>query len=154
MNMTEWFQVQLQASGEGFVWGAEQVPGERRAMQPPAGLGEWTAARHVFHMLNYEQTIALPSMQQWLGGPIPAGADADEDIAWNHESQDMDLLLARFRQVRAEQIALLPKFEEADWQATREAVWGPVTLLWVVSKTYQHTAEHTHDVMRLALFWH
>ena len=104
-------------------------------------------------MLDYEQTIALPSMRQWLGGPIPAGADADEDVAWNNDSQDMDGLLARFKQVRAEQIELLPKFEEADWQATRGAVWGQVTLLWVVSKTYQHTAEHTHDVMRLALFW-
>jgi hypothetical protein len=151
MNMTEWFQVQLQASGEGFVWGAEQVPSERRALLPPARLGEWTAARHVFHMLDYEQKEALPSMQQWLGGPLPA--DSDEDVAWNGDNQDMDSLLARFKQVRAEQIALLPKFEEADWQTTREAVWGPRTLLWVVSKTYQHTAEHTHDVMRLALFW-
>ena len=151
MNMTEWFQVQLKASGEGFVWGVEQVPSERRVLLPPARLGEWTAARHVFHMLNYEQTVALPSMQQWLGGPLPV--DLDEDAAWTGEDQDPDRLLARFSQVRAEQIALLPKFEEADWRATREAVWGPVTLLWVVSKTYQHTAEHTHDVMRLALFW-
>ncbi len=153
MNLTEWFQRQLQASGEGFVWGAEQVPSGRRALQPPVRLGEWTAARHVFHMLFYEQTIALPSMQQWLGGPFPASADSDEEVAWSYENQDMDSLLARFKQVRAEQIALLPNFEKADWQATREAVWGPVTLLWVVSKTYQHTAEHAHDVMRLALFW-
>ena len=120
MNTTQWFQFQLQASGEGFVWGVEQVPSERRALLPPAKLGEWTAARHVFHMLCYEQTIALPSMQQWLGRPLPV--DLDEDAAWNGENQDPDTLLARFRQVRAEQIALLPKFEEADWQATREAV--------------------------------
>jgi hypothetical protein len=151
MNTTQWFQFQLQASGEGFVWGVEQVPSERRALLPPARFGEWTAARHVFHMLFYEQTIALPSMQQWLGGPLPV--DLDEDVAWTGENQDTDRLLARFKQVRAEQIALLPRFEAADWQSTREAVWGPRSLLWVVSKTYQHTAEHTHDVMRLALFW-
>jgi len=151
MNLTAWFQAQLQASGEGFVWGAEQVPAGRRTMRPRAGLGEWTAARHVFHMLDYEQTIVLPSMQQWLGGPLPV--DPGEEIAWNQADQDMDRLLARFKQVRAEQIALLPKFAEADWQATREAVWGTRTLLWVVSKTYQHTAEHTHNVMCLALFW-
>ncbi|GAC1447801.1 MAG: hypothetical protein PVSMB4_03950 [Ktedonobacterales bacterium] len=24
---------------------------------------------------------------------------------------------------------------------------------WVVSKPVQHTAEHTHDLMRLVLFW-
>jgi hypothetical protein len=58
-----------------------------------------------------------------------------------------------FRKVRAEQIALLEKFDEAIWDTTCEAIWGPVTLLWVVSKTYQHTAEHTSDVMRIGLFW-
>jgi hypothetical protein len=31
--------------------------------------------------------------------------------------------------------------------------WGNVTLLWLVSKTFQHTAEHIHDVMSMALFW-
>ena len=151
MNNTQWFQFQLQASGEGFAWGVEQVPSERRAMLPPAKLGEWTAARHVFHMLDYEQTIALPSMRQWLGGKLPV--DLGEDAAWNGEDQDPDRLLARFSQVRAEQIALLPKFEAADWPMVRETVWGSRSLLWVVSKTYQHTAEHTHDVLSLALFW-
>ena len=31
--------------------------------------------------------------------------------------------------------------------------WGPIPLLWLVSKTYQHTNEHTSDVLRMALFW-
>ena len=31
--------------------------------------------------------------------------------------------------------------------------WQDVALYWVVSKTFQHTAEHTHDLMRLVLFW-
>jgi len=55
--------------------------------------------------------------------------------------------------VRAEQIALLPRFENTLWEERRGALWGPVTLRWVVSKTYQHTCEHSHDVLRLALFW-
>ena len=65
----------------------------------------------------------------------------------------MEGLLEKFRAVRTEQIALLPNFDEAVWNTAREAVWGPVTLLWVVSKTYQHTAEHINDVMRIGLFW-
>lgn len=32
-------------------------------------------------------------------------------------------------------------------------MWGPVTLRWVVSKTYQHTFEHGSTIMRIALFW-
>ena len=155
MDYSDWFQRQLQASMDGFVWGAEQVPAARRTVPPPHYLGAWTAARHVFHMIYYEQTIARPSMHQWLGGTRPVLDELDEDAAWNDgaKAKDFDSLLAEFQSVRREQMALLPKFDHSTWMTTREAVWGPVTLLWVVSKTYQHTAEHTHDVMSIALFW-
>ena len=154
MDTTQWFREQLQASADGFVWGAEQVSDSRRYAQPPERLGEWTVARHVFHMLYYEQTIALPSMRQWLGEPCPPTDDLDEDKAWEYiQSESLENLLLEFRKVRAEQIVLLEKFDESIWNTTREAVWGSVTLLWVVSKTYQHTAEHTNDVMRIGLFW-
>ena len=147
MNLSQWFHDQLQASAEGFAWAIEQVPAERRRLAPPHQLGDWPAARHVFHMLYYEQIMALPSMQQWLGGPLLAADDLGEEAAWE-KGPDLETLVAEFRKVRAEQIALLPKFDEALWHAPRPAIWGTVTLRWVVTKTYQHTAEHTHDV-----FW-
>jgi hypothetical protein len=154
MNTTQWFRDHLQASADGFIWGAEQVPNSRRYIPPPKRLGEWTVARHVFHILYYEQTIALPSMRQWISEPCPTTDDLDEDRIWeNRQSENMENVLFEFRKVRAEQIALLEKFDEALWHTVRDAVWGPVTLLWVVSKTYQHTAEHTSDVMRIGLFW-
>jgi hypothetical protein len=153
MNFSEWFREHLQVGADGFVWSAEQVPEARRYAQPPKGLGEWSVARHVFHMLYYEQTIALPSMQQWLGGILPMIDDSDEDVAWAENKESIENLLIQFRNVRTEQISLLPKFEETVWNETRKAVWGPVTLLWVVSKTFQHTAEHTNDVMQMRLWW-
>jgi len=153
INLSQWFHEQIQASANGFVWGTEQVPEARRYAQPPKGLGEWTVARHVFHLWYYEQVIALPSMQQWLGGTMPSLAEADEDIAWSKSQSPVEILLENFRAVRGEQVALLPGFDEIAWNATREAVWGSVSLLWVVSKTYQHTAEHINDVMRIGLFW-
>ena len=153
MDFSEWFDKHLQTSAEGFVWGAELVPGTRRNILPPLGLGEWSAARHVFHMLYYEQTIALPSMQQWLGNARPSTRGLDEDEAWNNAAKDFDSLLSEIQNVRAAQVALLPKFDQNTWTLTQRTVWGQVPLLWVVSKTFQHTAEHTHDVMRLALFW-
>lgn len=104
-------------------------------------------------MLRYEATIALPSMRQWLGEPCPLPNDLDEDSDWDQRKVDIDSLLVEFQKVRAEQIALLPQFDNSTWTGIREAVWGPVTLLWVVSKTYQHTAEHTNDILRMALFW-
>ena len=152
MNLSQWFNNQLRASADGFVWGVEQVPVERRHSQPPAKLGEWSAARHVFHMLYYEQNVAIPRMQQWLGGPGIAAHELDEGAAWS-KAQNVERLLTDFREVRDAQIALLPKFDDTLWYKTRETTWGPKTLLWVVSKTFQHTAEHTNGVLRLALFW-
>jgi hypothetical protein len=153
-----WFTTHLQASADGLVWGVEQVPPARRVIRPPgphdgpSPLGEWTVARHVFHMLYYEQHCALPSMRQWLHEPMPSMNAYDEDGAWD-PSQSIDELISGFQRVRAAQIALIPRFAPAAWDETRDAVWGPVTLRWVVSKTYQHTAEHTNDILRIALFW-
>jgi hypothetical protein len=152
MNLSKWFYDQLQASADGFMWGAQQVPIARRNVRPPEALGEWTAARHIFHMVYYEQNIALPSMQQWLGKPLPVEG-IEEDTAWGEGNDDFESLLAEFKKIRDEQIQLLEKFDEQAWNSTCETVWGPVKLSWVVSKTYQHTAEHTSDILRIALFW-
>jgi len=153
MNLSKWFHDQLQASADGFVWGAQQVPVARQNARPPEALGEWTAARHIFHMLFYEQFIALPSMQQWLGKALPDLENVDEDIAWGQADATFESLLADFKKVRTEQVELLAGFDEPAWNSTRETVWGPISLTWVVSKTYQHTAEHTSDILRIALFW-
>jgi hypothetical protein len=149
---SEWFSSQLSSSADGLAWAAEQIPAERLNKRPPKGLGEWPPARHIFHMLFYEQTIALPSMQQWLGEPMPVVQDGDEDKAWSSGERVEDMLL-KFQEVRAQQIALLPKLDPSGWDRTCETVWGPATLFWVVAKTYQHTAEHISDVLRMALFW-
>ena len=152
-DYSEWFREQLQNSADGFVWGTEQVPEMRRYASPPKSLGEWTVARHVFHLWHYEQTVALPSMYQWLGGARPVLEDLDEDADWSKTEETVETLLEKFKSVRAEQIALLPKFDTAAWSSTCETIWGSMSLLWVVSKTYQHTAEHINDVMRIGLFW-
>jgi hypothetical protein len=93
MNFTRWFHEHLQTSANGFVWGTEQVPEARRYAPPPKGLGEWTVARHVFHLWYYEQTIALPSMYQWLAGAMPSVEDSDEDIAWSKTQDKVEGLL-------------------------------------------------------------
>ncbi len=67
---------------------------------------------------------------------------------------DVRGILEQFRAVRAEQIALLPQFDDHLWHEARETeFWGTVNLRWVATKTYQHTSEHIHDVLRIALFW-
>lgn len=154
MDLSSWFGTQLTTGAEGFIWAVEQVPSERRWLTPPKLLGEWNAARHIFHMLYYEQNAVVPCMNIWLGqSPAINDADYDEEIAWG-AGQDLQTMFTDFRRVRASQLELLPNFNEELWHEARPTpFWGDVTLLWLVSKTFQHTAEHTHDVMRMALFW-
>lgn len=115
--------------------------------------------RHAFHMLCYERELVLPGMMQWLGGATPNLDALDEDAEWT-EGHAWDTTLAALRLVRAQQIALLERFEPAAWEEPRDRTpwdrWAPeggVTLRWVLTKTVQHTAEHTHSVLRLALMW-
>jgi hypothetical protein len=154
MNLSSWFQQQLQTSADGFVWAVKQMPPERRFASPPLLFGEWSAARHAFHMLFYERTIALPSMRQWLGGPPPAVFGTSEETAWrDRAANDLEGLLVAFREIRAEQIGLLSQYDGSAWDQTHSTVWGAMALRWVVTKTYQHTAEHTHNVLSMVLFW-
>jgi hypothetical protein len=158
MKLTEWFSYQLKAGGDGFVWAVQQMPVERRTIAPPAHPDEWPVQQHLFHMLSYDQYLSLPYIQYWLGGIQPSKATINQRMASQDEDYqrldtDFATMLAAFQQVRAQQIELLQRFDDALWQTKHETVWGEVTMQWVVSKTFQHTAEHTHDVMRMVLFW-
>ncbi len=157
MDLSSWFHDQLKASGAGFIWAMEQIPVERRYLPPPRHPEDWPAARHLFHMLYYEREMVLPNMRCWLSKDEPTWSlePGDEEAAWEEHgrTQAFEEMLAEFRVVRDEQIALLPSFDDALWHESREVLWGSVPLRWVVTKTYQHTCEHTHDVLRMVLFW-
>jgi hypothetical protein len=63
MELSQWFDYQLRSTLDGFIWAVHQLPEERWYKLPPASLGEWSAAEHVHHLLNYEKRLALP---KWL----------------------------------------------------------------------------------------
>jgi hypothetical protein len=153
MNIALQFQRLLQASGEGFVWSARQVPDPRRYLHPPVGLGEWSATRHIFHLVFYEQTFALPAMRWWLAEPPQPLPGLDEEEAWGEGKEAVESLLTEFQKVRDEQLALLAQFTGPVWNTSRMFYSGPVTLAWLVTKTIQHTADHTNGLLRIALFW-
>ena len=151
MELSQWFDYQLRSTLDGFVWAVRQVPEDRLYTLPPTALGEWSAAQHVFHMLDYEERLALPSMSQWLG--VPAAIPEDEHVIEQGPRQ-VDAKLAQFERVRQAEINLLSKFDLDAWRTVmRTTFWGDVSLFWLVCKTYQHTAEHTHNVLSLTLFW-
>ncbi|HYL42435.1 MAG TPA: DinB family protein [Ktedonobacteraceae bacterium] len=157
MDLSQWFQQQLQTSAESFLWAVEQIP-QKRLYLPPRP-DRWPVARLVYHLACYEQRLALPSMRQWLGGPRPiAGTPEEDEIeenrAWNDgQGHEMPLLLADFKAVRSLQLELLHQVNQQGWHKERDVVWGHFSLTWVVTKTFQHTLEHTDEVLRAYLWW-
>jgi len=150
MELSKWFEDQLRSTLEGFIWAVQQLPKERLYSLPPTALGDWSASQHVWHMLDYEKNLAFPSMHQWLGAP-PALRKEESEKRNPPAVQEM---LAEFEQVRQAEIVLLSKFDDVTWNSNQNTTfWGEVSLFWLVSKTYQHTLEHTHDLLRLVLFW-
>ena len=155
MDEMRWLGDELGRSALGFEWAIRQVPSKRLTVPPPMGLGEWPALRHLHHLVWYEREFALPSMRIWLGAAPPDGDALDEDADWaaDQPTLEVDALLRSLVAGRDEQRAILTGLDAAAWTTARTTGWDDVPLRWVVSKTYQHTAEHTNDVLRIALFW-
>ncbi|WP_165423085.1 DinB family protein [Ktedonosporobacter rubrisoli] len=156
MDVTPWLLEQLRSSARGFAGTVEQIPSERLSVTPPypRWLGEWSAARHVFHMLYHERKFPLAFARKCLQLPPLESLDEKENIAWQLWDQDVPHTLAAFLQARQNLLDLLAKFAPEAWEAPREQEeWGAITLRWTATKAYQHTSEHTHNVLRLLIFW-
>ena len=157
MDELQLLRQNLQASTENFLWAVEQIPRERLYLAPRTD--RWPIARIVYHLTHYEQHIALPSTLQWLGKPRPIVEtqqeyDREEDLQWNDgQNHDIAQLTADFKAVRFQQFEVLSKCTEQMWNEERDVVWGHLPLKWVVTKTYQHTLEHTDEVLRAYLWW-
>lgn len=156
MELSQWFRQQLQVSMDGFLWAVEQIPQDRLYQEPLSD--RWSAARVVYHMLSYEQRLALPSILQWTGGPLPVASsqladEMKEDYLWadgqRHEIQKM---LADFKSIRIQQLEALSQLCLQSWNEERDTIWGQKPLKWVVTKTYQHTLEHTDELLKAYLF--
>lgn len=157
MSDGDFFAGQLRATADQFEWAARQIPVERRFL---ASTGHWSAAQIVFHAANYERIAVYPSMLRWDGGPeVDDAALDDEQADWERKGQraNFDDLLSAFEAVRAEQITLASRLI-GRWDEDRVTPWTlpgapPITLRWLVTKTLQHTFEHTDELLRNRLYW-
>lgn len=159
MQLSQWFHRQVQTSTEGFLWAVELIPPERHFLAPRPD--RWSVARTIYHMAYYDRFIGLPALRQWGSEPLSMqslAGSAEEDAAieetnWNNgEERELQVMIEDFKKLRAEQLAMIQQFFEPLWSEEREALWGPVTLKWVVTKTYQHTLEHTDEILRSYLW--
>jgi hypothetical protein len=157
MQLVKKFQERLQTSADEFLWAVSLVPQERLFLAPRED--KWPVARLLFHLGLYEKTIALPTMRQWFGGAKPIVGTQEEDEArenqaWNEgQGHEITSLSEEFKAGRAEQIALLAKLTDERLQERLSVLWGERSLQWVLTKTYQHTLEHTDEVLRSYLWW-
>lgn len=158
--MTDWavtFRKQLYASADGLIWAFSQLDPYRYEQLPPdpGYLGTWPPARLVWHVAEYERCLALPTMQQWLGGEIPrADAWPDSDEAWEYVfDRSFNSLASAFLKIRQQQIDLLDELAGTDWEGLYDTGWGPRSLAWIVTKSIQHTFEHGDMLLRMVLWW-
>ena len=91
-------------------------------------------------------------MSQWLGVPPVIPEEMERPVEPNPPL--VEAKLSQLEQVRSAEINMLSKFDRDAWNTVqRTTFWGDVSLFWLVCKTYQHTVEHTHNVLSLILFW-
>jgi hypothetical protein len=149
---------QLRRGLDDFEHALQQVPGDRLYLSPPpsegdGSLGDWPAARHVFHLDYYEHHIPIPILHTWLDEPYPLYEGPDEDAAWAN-ARDIRHTLDSLRRAREWQIELIERVQPSMWDQAHElGRWGHVSLRWVTTKTIQHTHEHINDILKFALFW-
>jgi DinB superfamily len=153
MSRTQWFCEQLTHSMAGFVWTVEQIPAEHWHSLPPHPnwLGQWSLARHVFHLYYQERYVVQASLKNMLHLSSVVEERPEEESAWQQEQSSVQELLQHFQTFRQQTIELISNLSEEEWEKPYEEVFWHKP--WTVTKAWQHTLEHTHDVLRLQLFW-
>ncbi len=147
------FQDMLHTSADSFLWAAEQTPPEHRYLIPPHRPDDWSAARLLFHMVTYEEELVYPEMQRWRGIPPVAKTTFDAESEWAKQPA-WDSLIDRFQNIRIKQIGLIAHLTPDAWERYQDTLyWDNVSLRWIVTKTLQHTAEHTSDLLKRVIFW-
>lgn len=174
MSSKDVLVAQLEATAKTLQWAISLVPDDRLALEPTHGelpnsgqgfrtyFGSWSAYRHLFHLVHYEQSYALPTMKHWLGDPLPKVdlmfPDMDlEESLWEREKTNepnLAVLLHRFRSIRKEQIAVTRSIPVEDWAKEKVSTGlGKVSAELVVTKTIEHTLVHGKTILRNALYW-
>lgn len=115
--------------------------------------GTWSRTKLLFHLVHYEEHIALPSMKVWIGGEPPKEEDIPkEEDFWTDESHHTNLI-QKLKKFRKEQVEVIKQLNDEQWDETKSTIWGERSIEWIVSKTIQHSFEHGNKMMRHGLFW-
>jgi HAD superfamily hydrolase (TIGR01549 family) len=115
--------------------------------------GEWGLTEIACHLRDVEQEVNLTRVRRMLGesNPFLAGEDTDpwaEQRGYHY--QDGPEALKQFTTARLALISLLESMPPDCWQApARHAIFGPTTLLEMVSIQAAHDRAHIQQVHQL-----
>ncbi len=167
MNSKSFLAEQLNHTRRIIEWTLTLFPEERLWEEPnhelqdnaPEGIdsffGKWSALRVLFHLLYYEETIALPSLKYWIGGPLPSyPKSSEEEEMWMLCTSKTELI-DRFRKIREKQLDTIKSINPDEWDSEKLEYYGHghVSAYWFVAKTIQHTFSHGDKLLRKALYW-
>ncbi len=163
MNTKAFLANQLDQTAQIIEWSIDLFPEKRLIEIPPHStvsmksfFGEWSALRVLFHLIYYEETFALPSINHWIGGPIPSfpKSSQEEEREWDECERNLKLI-NRFLNNRKKQIETINNIDVRDWDKNKLVYYGhgKVSAHWMVAKTIQHTFSHGDMLLRKALYW-
>ena len=117
---------------------------------------EWTVRSILAHFVTAEQGFLKLFASIRAGGP---GASEDFDIDRYNASQQQKTkeltpgeLLAQYQATRAEMVAVVAAFAEADLERQgRHPFLGPTILAEMVKMVYRHNQIHLRDLRKLSL---
>lgn len=159
----------LRASLEMLQWALQLIPDGWTHRSPGGTLspepGAWSAAMNLAHLATYEETFPAAVLEDLLGGgnglgrvsSLDEGTFAAQSMAL--ASEPIPTILGRLQAARENEIELARQFTAAAFTAPATAAWGGTGMgppRWsparVLAKTVQHTFEHGHAIMTIAVF--
>ena len=113
-------------------------------------VGEWSATEIACHLRDVDAEVNLPRFERISRGENPFLPGVNSDL-WANErayaQSDGLAALRQFMQAREDILRLLEGLDESGWnQPARHAIFGPTTLLELVSFTTTHDRNHLQQL--------
>jgi hypothetical protein len=121
-------------------------------LRRPASDGGWGAIEHLAHLRDWEE-VALDRVRAVLGQDRPELPAFDDDL-WpierDYSNRNAERMAAEFAQMRGDLVAAVERAPAAAWEREGiHGVAGPITLRWLLTRQYDHAADHIRQVRDL-----
>ena len=121
----------------------------REALLRPTRDGGWGVVEILPHLRDWEE-IFLARVEAILTEDRPHLPSFDDEL-WaierDYRSQDPHATLAHFRELRGRLVDLVVGLPPEDWERLADhAVYGEITLHWMLDHVCDHDAEHLEQI--------